>query len=445
MNRGVAVLLIVQLTLGSWVSVWAQGGGAGRGRGSDASSGRGATMGKTQKSGKGGGRQEGTESAQPAIDKLPGGRALSRAVVPDQYVVGPGDGLAVNIWGEFEDLYDLRVTPDGKINLPTVGDLKVKGLTLVQLETLLESEIKRYYRNVRVGVSLTSLRVFEVSVLGSVRSPGTYLSTPVRRVSDLVSDAGGVVPGGTSRHIELRRDGKVVAKADLLSYLRRGEESANPYVMDGDVIFVPTMRDRIVSLIINEVVVSEQTGQVTENSLPSTVELKEGERMSDLFADLQSTSPWWNLEGIYVVRETKAPAGTMKIPVDARRLLYDQDESQNIELADGDQVFIPSNVRRVFVNGMVGKGGAFAYVPNRTAEEYLGLAGGVTLQASLDRSTIRRADGTIEPFQPGAVLFSGDAIQVEQRYLATPADYIGIVGGITSLVFSAFALFTALK
>lgn len=446
-NKLVTLVLVAQLVLGPGGGlVWGQGAGgsAGLSKAKPLSSQQGATVkkGKGQQSGVGGG---GVESVAPALEKLPGGRALSRAVVPDQYILGPGDGLTVNLWGEFEDLYEVRVTPDGKISLPTMGDLKVKGLNLIQAAALIEAEVNKYYRHVKSGISLTSLRIFEVSVLGAVQLPGTYLATPVRRVSDLLTEAGGVIPGGSWRQIQVRRDGQVVVLADLTSYLRRGNEAANPYVKDGDVVFVPPMRDMIVSVITNDVVVSSQSGSVIENSTPNNVEMREGEHISQLMTELGGVSPWWKLEGVYVIRETHSPEGTMKIPVDLRRLLYEGDESQDLELRSGDQVYIPSNVRRVFVNGVVRTGGAFPYVPNRTAEEYLGLAGGVSLQASLDHSTIRRADGTVEPFSAGTILYSGDAIQVEQKYFASPSDYVGIIGGITGLVFSMFAFLSTLK
>lgn len=132
---------------------------------------------------------------------------------------------------------DVRVTPDGKISLPTIGNLKVRGLTLA--EALIESEVQRYYRNVKSGLSLTSLRVFEVLVLGEVQRPGTYLATPVKRVSEVMAQAGAVLPGGSQRHVQVRRNGQMYATADLAAFLRRGDESANPFLHDGDVIFVP--------------------------------------------------------------------------------------------------------------------------------------------------------------------------------------------------------------
>lgn len=441
-----AVVLILQLTLGAGSVAWAQGA-----RGGDREAGARKTRPAPGPSMQQGGRaglqrdSSGVQSLGPAEERLPGGRALSRAVVPDQYILGPGDGLTINLWGEYEDLSEVRVTADGKISLPTLGDLKVKGLSLAQAESLIATEVKKYYRNVKSGLSLTLLRVFEVAVLGAVQLPGAYLATPVKRVSDVVAEAGGVLPGGSWRHIEVRREGRVVTTADLTAFFRRGDESANPYLQDGDVIFVPPMGRMIVSVITNDVSVSAQSGQVIENSTPHNIEMNEGDRVADLLAELGGVSPWWNLEAAYILRETKAPEGTMKIQVDAKRLIFESDDTQNIEMHGGDQVFIPSNVRRVFVNGLVAKGGAFAYVPNRTAEEYLGLAGGVQLQANLDRSTIRRADGSVEPFKADAVLFNGDALQIVPKYFATPSDYIGIIGGLTSLVFSAFAFLTTLK
>jgi len=482
-----AVVLILQLTLGAGSVAWAQGTRGGD-RGAGAGKKRTAPGSLMQKGGRAGPQREGggVQSLGPAEERLPGGRALSRAVVPDQYILGPGDGLTINLWGEYEDLSEVRVTADGKISLPTLGDLKVKGLSLAQAESLIATEVKKYYRNVKSGLSLTLLRVFEVAVLGAVQLPGAYLATPVKRVSDVVSEAGGVLNGGSWRHIEVRREGRVVTTADLTAFFRRGDESANPeaggvldggswrhievrregrvvttadltaffrhgdesanpYLQDGDVIFVPPMGRMIVSVITNDVSVSAQSGQVIENSTPHNIEMNEGDQVADLLAELGGVSPWWNLEAAYILRETKAPEGTMKIQVDAKRLIFEGDDTKNIEMHGGDQVFIPSNVRRVFVNGLVAKGGAFAYVPNRTAEEYLGLAGGVQLQANLDRSTIRRADGSVEPFKADAVLFNGDALQIVPKYFATPSDYIGIIGGLTSLVFSAFAFLTTLK
>ena len=73
---------------------------------------------------------------------------------------------------------------------------------------------------------------------------------------------------------QIRREGKIAAIADLSAFLRRADDSANPYVYDGDVIFVPRMGSVVVSVIMNEVVVSSQSGVVTENSMPYAIKLR---------------------------------------------------------------------------------------------------------------------------------------------------------------------------
>ena len=152
-TRSVILILIAQLIAGPSAGVWGQGlrglkpgvrGPAGLQRGIS----RGAIEGKV-----------GVKSAVPFEEKVPGGQALSRAVVPDEYMLGPGDGLTVTLWGEYDDTYVVTVTPDGKISLPTIGVLKVNGLSLVQAENLIKTEVKRFYRKVKSGLSLTSLRV----------------------------------------------------------------------------------------------------------------------------------------------------------------------------------------------------------------------------------------------------------------------------------------------
>lgn len=435
-NRTVAVLMIALLIVGPQMG-WAQGkpGKQERDR-------RGQAPPRQAGPGK-----EGITSVAPAEEQLPGGQALSRAVLPDQYVLGPGDGLSVNLWGEYDDRYDVRVTPDGKISLPTVGTLKVKGLTLAKAEALIQGEVKRYYRNVRSGLSLSSLRVFEVLVLGEVGRPGTYLATPVKRVSEVVAQAGDVRPGGSQRHIQVRRNGKVHATADLAAFLRQGDESVNPFVRDGDVIFVPPMGERRVSVYVTEVSIgSGPAGSpLTENSVPSVVELQPEERLSTLITEVGGVNPWWDIENVLIQRATHAPEGTMRIPVDLRRYFLEKDESQNQILEGGDQVYIPASVRKVLVAGAVKISGAYPYTPSKPADAYLMMAGGPSLYADLGRSFIKRADGTIEPFIGSSELNNGDTVVVLERLFKTYNDYFGLIGSIAGVVVTGVGMLAAFQ
>ena len=250
------MVLVTQLVLGGGVA-WGQasrgGKDAGGGLGGKAGAAKGAGGAKgAPKTGAAGGKT-GVTSVSPTEMELPGGKALSRAVVPDQYALGPGDGLLINIWGEYDETYDVRVSPDGKISLPTIGDLSLKGLTLTEAHRLIDGEVKKYYRNVKSGLSLTSLRVFEVQVLGEVLQPGVYLATPVKRVSDVIAQAGGTLPGGSQRRVQLHRNGQLTATADLTAFFRHGDESLNPFLQDGDKVFVPPMGDQRVTIYVSEV------------------------------------------------------------------------------------------------------------------------------------------------------------------------------------------------
>lgn len=442
----ILVLLVTQLVLGpvavglAQQSQTASGAAGAPGPAGGAGPKAGSAGGSGGEGGKGG-----VSSMTPAEDMLPGGQALSRAVVPDQYVLGPGDGLTVSLWDELSNSYPVRVTPDGKINIPKVGDFTVKDLTLTQVHALVQSAVSRSFRNVRSTVSLTSLRVFQVLVLGEVEKPGPYTATPVKRVSDVVTKAGGVLSGGSQRYVQVQRDGKVAAIADLPAFLRKGDESANPFVLDGDVIFVPPMGDQRVFVYISEVQTTPATGAFSENSVPYTFELKKEERLSTVITQIGGISPWWDLEGVLVQRETKEPEGIMRIPVNLRRLFLQRDESQDLVLEIGDQIYIPAKVRRVFLAGSVRTPAAYPYFPGRTADAYIAQAGGASLVADFDRSFIKRADGTVEPYSGVTEIDNGDTIIVREKLFKTWEDYFAVVGAISGAILSLvgfYAVFT---
>lgn len=447
LKRIVSLVLVVQLSLGSGGLAWGQGARGGAGGGQEGKKSR-ATQGQAKKgggAGKAGAVEKGgVETVAPAEESLPGGQALSRAVIPDQYVLGPGDGISINIWGEYDESYQLRVSPDGKISLPTIGDLMVKGLTLTQADALIDAQVKKYYRNVKSGLSLTSLRVFEVLVLGDVQRPGTYLATPVRRVSDLIDKAGGILPSGSNRNIQVRNNGQVYALADIHAFLHKGDLPSNPFVRDDDMIFVPAIGDRRVSVYISEVT-TEPGGALSESSIPHIVEVKQGERLSTVIREVGGVSPWWELGGVLIERASHAPEGTMRIFLDLQRYVLEKDESQNPLMEPGDQVYIPTSVRRVFVTGAVKIPSAHTYIPGRSADAYVAQAGGALPFADFGRSFIKRADGTVEPFLGAVELNNGDTIVVLEKLFKNWQDYFTLVGAVSGVIIGLvgfYAVFT---
>jgi len=136
---------------------------------------------------------------------FPAMHALSKPIDPDSYIIGPGDGLLVQIWGGVDLLHEVIVTAEGKMVVPTIGTLEVKGKRLKDVQDLVTREAARYYRGANVAVTLAVLRTFEVFVLGEVTKPGLYPATPVTRVTEVIDQAQGIAPGGSPRRVEIRR------------------------------------------------------------------------------------------------------------------------------------------------------------------------------------------------------------------------------------------------
>ena len=440
------MLLICQFSLGPIDLVWGQGQRGG-GKSSGGKSAAGSPVGKSARGQQGDGTvgKSAVQAAGIADETLPGGQALSKAVVPDEYVLGPGDGLTINLWGEYDETYSVKVTPDGKVSLPTIGDLEVKGLTLTQASKLFESQVNRYFRNVKTGVSLNQLRVFQVLVLGDVQQPGPYLATPVKRVSDVIAQAGGVLPSGSQRHVQVRSDGRARAEADIYEFIRKGNDGANPFLRDGDVILVPPMSEMRVMVFITEQTSAAQAGgPATETSVPYMVELKEGERISDVLGEVGGATPWWDLEGAFIERVSTYPEGTMRVPVNLRRYIFEKDESQNQVLQKGDQIYIPNLVRKVYLAGAVRIPASYVYLPGKSADTYIAQAGGPSLVADFDRSFIKRADGTVEPLIGSTEIENGDTIVVREKIFKTWEDYFAVVGTVTGVILSVVGFYGAL-
>jgi protein involved in polysaccharide export with SLBB domain len=167
------------------------------------------------------------------------GEGLEAAIGGLDYRVGPGDVLAIGVWGPDSQVWEVPVGLEGSVLIPTVGPVGVDGLLLQDAKARIRDEVLASYRDIDITVTLVRLRRFQVHVLGQVSRPGTYLGTAVDRVSAAVGWAGGLLPAAGSRRVLVRNDGEVRATADLELFLARGVDTANPLLRDGDVVYVP--------------------------------------------------------------------------------------------------------------------------------------------------------------------------------------------------------------
>jgi len=196
------------------------------------------------------------------------GEALEQAISGIGYTMGPGDVLDINIWSPHPISYRLEVTVEGKLLIPYVGELDVNQLPLAEAKELIRRELLKNYRNVEISITLIALRRFQIYVLGQVGAPGSYLASAVERVSTIIERAGGFQENANQRNILVQNGDSLRTTADLYAFLRRGLGERNPYVTDGDRIFVPFAKDFLYVL-----------GQV---NAPGRMQFRDGDRLSDV-------------------------------------------------------------------------------------------------------------------------------------------------------------------
>ncbi|MBD3392383.1 MAG: hypothetical protein GF418_09960 [Chitinivibrionales bacterium] len=164
---------------------------------------------------------------------------LDRAIDPAEYILGPGDHLHIYIWGRVEENHRLMVNSECRVVVPRIGVIDVRGKTLAEGRALLEEQVLAKYRGVRVQVTLSTIRRFRCYVLGEVERPGAYIATGVTRVSDAIRMAGGITDSGATRGIVVANEVLGSRTADMAKFFNSTVIEANPYLREGDRVFVP--------------------------------------------------------------------------------------------------------------------------------------------------------------------------------------------------------------
>jgi protein involved in polysaccharide export with SLBB domain len=159
--------------------------------------------------------------------------------VPADYVIGPGDTINVQLFGNENMEYFLPVSREGTISFPDIGPLNVSGLSFEEMRTMITSRVAQQMIGVQANITLGELRSIQVFVLGDVARPGSYTVTGLAAISNALYASGGILPIGSLRNITLRRDGNTVATLDLYEFLLRGDTRSDVRIQSGDAIFVP--------------------------------------------------------------------------------------------------------------------------------------------------------------------------------------------------------------
>jgi len=295
--------------------------------------------------------------------------AENNALVPADYIVGPGDELQISLWGSVDA--DMRVMVDrsGRINIPRVGTIMVSGTRYADLPDLISRRVGQAFRNFQLSVSLGQVRSVRVYVTGYVKRPGAYTVSSLSSVANTLMRSGGPTNAGSMRGIELRRGKELITRYDLYDLLLKGDRSSDRIVQAGDVIHVGP--------------VGPQVALVGSVNKPAIFELKEGEKVADLIGMAGGFTAVADRSRLAVERiddRTSTRITQLNLPDDQNKLPASGDILRAFSAVDAVQPVARQN-KRVRVEGEVGSPGEYVLPSGVTLRAAIAKAGGYTPNA----------------------------------------------------------------
>ena len=165
---------------------------------------------------------------------------------PDNYKIGPGDEIIIDIWGANQNTIRQTISPDGYINIDNLGLVYLSGMTIKKAEDYLRNELNKIYSGItgenptsEIKVTLGQIRTIQINVMGEVVAPGTYALSSLSTIFHALYKAGGVNSLGSLRNIHLTRNGTQIATVDIYDFILKGKTANDIRLQEGDVIIVP--------------------------------------------------------------------------------------------------------------------------------------------------------------------------------------------------------------
>ena len=306
-----------------------------------------------------------------------------RLATPKNYQIGPDDELLIDIYGYSEASYQLKVSPEGTINVPYVGVIAVSGMTIEQASSRIRSRLSTIYSglksgNTSVSIAIGNIRSIKVILTGEVVKPGTYTLPSLATVFNALYSSGGPTENGSFRQIELIRAGRKIATLDVYDFLLHGEFKNNYRLQDQDVIRVPPYHTRV-----------ELVGEVKR---PGIYEMKSGEKLADLI----------RFAGDFSERAYRARVKVLKnTPTERRIDDVTSDQFAIYQPASGDKYFVDHILdrfeNRVTIEGAVFRPGQFQLEAGLTLKQLIQKAEGLREDAFRNRGYITRIKEDLQP------------------------------------------------
>jgi len=299
---------------------------------------------------------------------------------PQNYVLGPGDQVIVDIYGASQKTLQLTVSPEGEITVPGYGPIYVQGMSVASAQAKIRSTVGARYSSSNLKVSLGNTRTIMVNIMGEVSSPGTYHLSAFSTVFHALYMAGGIKNTGTLRNVKVYRNGNLVTIVDIYEYILNGRLAGNIRLQEGDVIQVG-LYDCLVGI----------TGNVKR---PMFYEMRKNESVATLLKYAGGFTGDAYRKMVHLTRQTGE-----------RYTVYNIDEFEmtSFQVDDGDAVVVDGMLNRyenmVEIKGAVFRPGKYQLGKDVTSvRTLLKSAEGVTEDAMTNRGVLHRlkADRSLE-------------------------------------------------
>ena len=242
---------------------------------------------------------------------------------PQNYVLGPGDKLIIDVYGASQESLSLTVSPDGDITVPECGPIHVSGLTVSSAQARIKSRLGEFYSSSDIKTTVGQTRSILVNVMGEVKTPGTYTLSAFATVFHAIYMAGGINDLGTLRNIKVFRQGKLITVVDIYEYILNGRLAGNVRLQDNDVVQVGAY-DCIVDI----------AGRVKR---PMAYEMRKDESLSTLLRYSGGFASDAYKGSVRVFRKNDRMKSVFNI---------EEFDWANFKVADGDSVLIDSILDR---------------------------------------------------------------------------------------------------
>ena len=318
--------------------------------------------------------------------------------VPDNYQIGPGDELMIDLWGASEITYKTTVNNNGSIKINGVGFIYVNGFSLEVASKKIIAKLKKKhagigaskdsYNKIETNVTVSKIRTVQVNIIGEVKVPGTYSLNSLSTVLNALYVAGGPTKLGTFREIKLVRKDETVATLDVYEYLLNGTQKGNLKLQDQDVLLVGPYKNLVTV-----------EGAVKRPGIYELTQEQTLANLIDYFGGFTSKS----YTSLFVVERLN---GTQK---EVKEVALSQ--ADTFVMKSGDRLVIQEVLdtyeNKISIEGAVYRPGNFEFNEGLSLKDLIEKAQGVTPEAFLSRGILVR---TYDDTQKENIPFSVQAI-----------------------------------